>query len=428
MATAPVIGARGRDVAYAVAVVTLFGTCAVFVYPFVGHALGLSDASFGLWSGTAINDTSQVVAASSAYSPGALEVATVVKLIRNALMAPLLLGIAWAWVRTETARADGPRGHRAPGLRRAVPLFVLGFLALAALRSIGVIGPELAAVLDTVARVCILVALAAVGLSVRVGELRLDRIAGAGRRVRGRRHHRCRDAGRDREAGPRGRPGGLGRRARAPASDGARRASPASASSSAALPVDIPNPTWRRTAAITPPTVVTARIISVGEQGEGEGLVARDAERRRDADRGQLERPDVARTGRDDRRQRDAARDEGGLAQRQLDADRLAGRDASCRSTPSRRPRSRRGRPRGRAAWPATARPSRRRRASSMTRGHCSAKRTDAVGAGQPVERHRERQAHDQQRHERGAQQDRAREDAAHAEDDDRQGGQSRRR
>ena len=175
VATAPVIGARGRDVAYAVAVVTLFGTCAVFIYPFVGHALGLSDASFGLWSGTAINDTSQVVAASSAYSPGALEVATVVKLIRNALMAPLLLGIAWAWVRTETARADAVAGTTAEtsqGLRRAVPLFVLGFLALAALRSIGVIGPDLAAVLDTIARFCILVALAAVGLSVRIGELR----------------------------------------------------------------------------------------------------------------------------------------------------------------------------------------------------------------------------------------------------------------
>ena len=65
----------------------------------------------------------------------------------------------------------------------------------------------------------------------------------------------------------------------------------------------------------------------MGEQGEGECLVARDPERRRDADRGQLERPDVARTGRDDRDQRDAARDERGLAQRQLDADRLAGRD-----------------------------------------------------------------------------------------------------
>jgi uncharacterized integral membrane protein (TIGR00698 family) len=167
VATAPVIGARSRDVAYAVAVVTLFGTCAVFLYPIIGHALGLSDAAFGLWSGIAVNDTSQVVAASSAYSPAALEVATVVKLIRNALMAPLLLGIAWTW-----ARSGAAAGDTGAGLRKAVPVFVLGFLAMAALRSVGIIGPELAASLDVLAKALILVALAAVGLSVRVGELR----------------------------------------------------------------------------------------------------------------------------------------------------------------------------------------------------------------------------------------------------------------
>jgi uncharacterized integral membrane protein (TIGR00698 family) len=167
VATAPVISARARDVAYAVATVTLFGTIAVFAYPLVGHALSLGDAIFGLWAGIAINDTSQVVAASSAYSPGAFEVATVVKLIRNALMAPLLVAIAWAW-----HRRTGVAGDTRAGLRRAVPLFVLGFLALSALRSAGVIDPGLAAGLETAARALILVALSAVGLSVRVEELR----------------------------------------------------------------------------------------------------------------------------------------------------------------------------------------------------------------------------------------------------------------
>ena len=107
IATAPVIGARPRDVAFAVAVVTLFGTAAVFGYPLIAHSLGLDDVAYGLWTGIAINDTSQVVAASAALSPQALEVATVVKLIRNALMAPLLLGIAWAW-----ARSTGPESNR----------------------------------------------------------------------------------------------------------------------------------------------------------------------------------------------------------------------------------------------------------------------------------------------------------------------------
>jgi uncharacterized integral membrane protein (TIGR00698 family) len=167
VATSPVINARPRDTAYAVATVTLFGTIAVFAYPLIGHAAGLGDAVFGLWSGIAINDTSQVVAASSAYSSGALEIATVVKLIRNALMAPLLIGIAWSW-----SRRTGDVGDTRAGLRRAVPVFVLGFLALAALRSVGMIDAGLAANLEGAARALILVALSAVGLSVRLEDLR----------------------------------------------------------------------------------------------------------------------------------------------------------------------------------------------------------------------------------------------------------------
>lgn len=167
VATSPVIGARPRDTAYAVATVTLFGTLAVFAYPLIGHAAGLGDAVFGLWSGIAINDTSQVVAASAAYSPGAFDVATVVKLIRNALMAPLLLGIAWAW-----QRRTGKAGDTRTGVRRAVPVFVLGFLALSALRSAGAIDAGLAAAFEAAARALILVALAAVGLNVRLEELR----------------------------------------------------------------------------------------------------------------------------------------------------------------------------------------------------------------------------------------------------------------
>jgi uncharacterized integral membrane protein (TIGR00698 family) len=167
VATAPVISARTRDVAYAVATVTLFGTVAVFVYPLIGHTARLGDAVFGLWAGIAINDTSQVVAASAAFSPGAFAIATVIKLIRNALMAPLLLIVAWIWHRRTGVDAD-----TRVGLRRAVPLFVLGFLALSVLRSLGAIDAGLAGGLEGAARVLILIALSAIGLSVRVDELR----------------------------------------------------------------------------------------------------------------------------------------------------------------------------------------------------------------------------------------------------------------
>jgi uncharacterized membrane protein YadS len=188
VATAPVIGARAREVAYAVATITLFGTVAVFLYPTIGRAVGLSEVASGLWAGVAVHDTSQVIATGAALGPEALDVATVVKLIRNALMAPLLLVIAAVWAaRADTAavRADGgpPRtgasGHPAMttglgrrGIRRAFPLFVVGFLALATLRTIGLIDVEQAGALDTVARGLILVALAAVGLSIHIGELR----------------------------------------------------------------------------------------------------------------------------------------------------------------------------------------------------------------------------------------------------------------
>jgi uncharacterized integral membrane protein (TIGR00698 family) len=174
VATAPVIGARAREVAYAVATITLFGTLAVFLYPTIGRAIGLPQPQFGLWAGVAVHDTSQVIATSAAYGPGALDVATVVKLIRNALMAPLLLVIATVWAaRVEGAvGAEGAEHLARRGVRRALPLFVLGFLALAALRTLGVIGADLAATLDIAARTLILVALAAVGMSIHVGELR----------------------------------------------------------------------------------------------------------------------------------------------------------------------------------------------------------------------------------------------------------------
>jgi uncharacterized integral membrane protein (TIGR00698 family) len=168
VATAPVVKAEEREVSFAVATITLFGTLAVFVFPLLGRALGLGDETFGVWSGVAVNDTSQVVAASAAYSSPARDVATVVKLVRNALMAPLIVLIAWWWQHSAEA-AERSVGR---SVRSAVPLFVLGFLALALLRSTGLIHPNVAALLDEIAKALILVALAGVGLNTRLAQLR----------------------------------------------------------------------------------------------------------------------------------------------------------------------------------------------------------------------------------------------------------------
>lgn len=168
VATAPVIDAEEREVSFAVATITIFGTLAVFAYPLIGHALALSSATFGLWVGIAVNDTSQVVAASAAYSSESRDIATVVKLVRNTLMAPLIVLIAWWWAR----RATVDDGEVRSGALRAFPLFVLGFLLMAALRTTGVIDRSVAGPIDEIAKACILVALAAVGLSTRLVQMR----------------------------------------------------------------------------------------------------------------------------------------------------------------------------------------------------------------------------------------------------------------
>ena len=176
LATAPIIGARDRDVSIAVATITLFGTAAVFVYPLVGAALGLEPHVFGTWAGTAVNDTSQVLAAGFAYGEEAGQTATVVKLTRNTLLAPVLLVIALWWSRASAVAADGA-AQIAPRLPQAMPLFVLGFLGMALLNTLGafdvVFGSvELADHLAATGRFLVLVALAAVGLSTHVGPMR----------------------------------------------------------------------------------------------------------------------------------------------------------------------------------------------------------------------------------------------------------------
>lgn len=179
VATAPVIGAHDDEVSFAIATNTLFGTLAVFLYPLLGHALHLRDPAFGTWAGSAVNDTSQVVATGFAYSDTAGRIATAVKLTRNALMGAVIVLMGFLH-----GRGREGEGRAAPGgfwvrAKQSIPLFVLGFLAMAALQSAGVLrwlsiraGRDLAQDAQNVARVLILVALAGVGLSTKIAMMR----------------------------------------------------------------------------------------------------------------------------------------------------------------------------------------------------------------------------------------------------------------
>jgi len=177
VATAPVIRARDEEVSFAVATNTLFGTLAVLLYPVIGRLLHFGDAQFGTWVGTAVNDTSQVVAAGFAYSEAAGRLATAVKLTRNALMGLVIVGVGIAYARTgDATSAPGDGWAR---FRQSFPLFVLGFLAMALLNSVGgvrwlsgAVGHDLGAILRETSRAMILVALAGVGLSTRLEAMR----------------------------------------------------------------------------------------------------------------------------------------------------------------------------------------------------------------------------------------------------------------
>ena len=159
-AVVPILRPDEHDTALAMSTIFLFNLLAVLLFPPLGHLLGLSDAGFGLWAGTAINDTSSMVAAGYHYSQAAGDIATVVKLARATLSIPICLVLAGWQVWRAHGRAEGR-----PDLRGIVPWFIVGFLAASAVRSAGLMPAGLLAPLHLAAGFLIVLALTAVGLS-----------------------------------------------------------------------------------------------------------------------------------------------------------------------------------------------------------------------------------------------------------------------
>ncbi|GAA0331106.1 YeiH family protein [Streptomyces blastmyceticus] len=131
-AVSEVSGSDEEDVATSVALVTLCGTLAIAVLPLLHHPLGLDDAQFGRWVGAGVHDVGQVVATAQTAGPEALTDAVLVKLMRVALLAPLVAAVA---VSVRKRRQAAPSDKR-PAL---VPLFVLGFLAMVGVRTTGLV-------------------------------------------------------------------------------------------------------------------------------------------------------------------------------------------------------------------------------------------------------------------------------------------------
>lgn len=163
-AIAPVIEATDMDIAYGLSATFLFDTVMIVVFPLLGRAMGLSDAAFGLWAGTAVNDTSSVVATGYAFSEAAGDFATMVKLTRTLAIIPAVLVFAAIQLHfKKKAQAENP-GVKVR-ISKIFPWFILGFLAMSALTSLGLIPAAVASVLKTVSKFLMVAALAAIGLN-----------------------------------------------------------------------------------------------------------------------------------------------------------------------------------------------------------------------------------------------------------------------
>ncbi|GAA5236190.1 putative sulfate exporter family transporter [Verticiella sediminum] len=162
--------------AVAVATVVLFGTVSMFLYPVLYHAgwLQMDTAALGLFVGASVHEVAQVVAAASAIDPSVIEAATITKMARVALLVPVLLVLGlWLARRAPAGEEAGAAKGKAP-----VPWFVLGFLAMIALNSTGVVPQAAIAAINPLVTFALTMAMAALGM-----ETRLSRMRQAGPRV-----------------------------------------------------------------------------------------------------------------------------------------------------------------------------------------------------------------------------------------------------
>ena len=180
-AIAPVIDADDTDIAYAMSATFLFDMAMIVLFPIMGHAMGLSDMAYGLWSGTAVNDTSSVVAAGYAFSEAAGDFATMVKLTRTLSIIPTVIVFAVISARLERKKAvaSGSADVKSGKLNVAkiIPWFILGFLALAVINSFGLIPQALGHSMKDVSKFLMVAALAAIGLNTSIKDMKRAGIA-----------------------------------------------------------------------------------------------------------------------------------------------------------------------------------------------------------------------------------------------------------
>jgi uncharacterized integral membrane protein (TIGR00698 family) len=162
-AIAPIICADDDEIAFSISTIFLFNVVAVLVFPLVGHLIHLKDHGFGLWAGTAINDTSSVVAAGYSYSKAAGDFAAITKMARTTMIIPISLAFALLMRRRS--------GGGSCDLKKIFPWFILGFVGMATLNTLHLLGPTLPGMAGAAGRYLIVIALAGVGLGANLQKM-----------------------------------------------------------------------------------------------------------------------------------------------------------------------------------------------------------------------------------------------------------------
>ena len=161
IATQGAIEADEEDSSYAIAAILALGAISLFIFPLVGHSLHLSDQAYGVWTGLAVDNTAETAAAGALYSDAAGKIAVLTKTCRNALIGFVVLGYAIYWAsKGQAAQIQ----NRAAFLWNKFPKFVLGFLLISGLATVGFFSkPQLLAV-GNLSRWAFLLTFAGVGL------------------------------------------------------------------------------------------------------------------------------------------------------------------------------------------------------------------------------------------------------------------------
>ncbi|MFY9213330.1 MAG: YeiH family protein [Tissierellaceae bacterium] len=172
-AMAPVIDAEDKDVAYAMSATFIFDMAMIILFPIMGRALGLSDMAYGLWTGTAVNDTSSVVAAGYAFSEAAGDFATMVKLTRTLSIIPtvLVFSVINAKLNSQKANVNSSNQEKVK-ITSLFPWFILAFVGMAIINSLGVIPATVSSTMKSVSRFLMVAALAAIGMNTDFREMK----------------------------------------------------------------------------------------------------------------------------------------------------------------------------------------------------------------------------------------------------------------